>query len=457
MTPSKALFLLGIGWIFGIFLHSFNSFGNQASLIPIDARGILVFLCIAIFSITLFRSKGLPVGFLLFTLCLGILYHSLAIEKEQEKANAFTPFFNKEVVIQGRISKEPEERHGNARLQISSQGFRGEVMAFTSPGHSLRYGDMIQAQGLLEEAPVFEGFDYRAFLWKEGVFAVMRNPEITIVRKEAYQSPGEFLYAKLLVWKEGRREELYQTFSSLEGAVLGATLLADKRMWTKGFEERLNATGLTHITAISGQHVAIFITIFIPLLLWLGLWKQQAYWITLLLVGVFILLTGGDAAALRGGCMGSLASLGIIWGRQSQGIRLLVIAGAVMLFFNPFLLARDAGFQLSFLALFGILLFSPRLQRFLMFLPKDFGIREAGAMTVAAQVFTTPLLFILFGSVSLVSPITNIIIAPIVPLLLSLGILFLCFSWFSALFIIPLHILLFYFILVVDSFSALHL
>ncbi len=446
MTPSRILFLLGISWIFGIFLHS---------VIPIGTRGILVYLFLGIFCFIFLRKRRIAV-FLIFLFCsAGILYHATALSKEQENASEFAPFFNKEVVMRGRISKEPEERHGNARLQIASQGFQGEVLVFVSPEHSLRYGDIIQAQGLLEEAPVFEEFDYRAFLWKEGVFAVMRNPAITIVQKGAYRNPGEFFYAKLLVWKEGSREKLYRSFSSLEGAVLGATLLADKRMWTKGFEDRLNATGLTHITAISGQHVAIFITILVPLLLLLGLWKQQAHLITLGFVGIFILLTGGDAAAIRGGFMGALASLGVIWGRQNQSMRLLVVAGAVMLFFNPFLLARDAGFQLSFLALFGILLLSSRLQRFLMFLPKDFGIRDAGAMTVAAQVFTAPLIMVLFGSVSLVSPITNILIAPIVPLLLSLGLLFLCFSWFPFIVLVaaPLHILLFYFLFIVNLFS----
>lgn len=441
---SRTLFLLGIGWIGGIGLHS---------AVPVGARGILVFLFAAVFILALFRRRGISAALVLFALCLGILYHSLALEKEATQAESFSPYFNKEVIMKGRISKEPEERREAGRIQVKA--LEGEVLLFLQPDHEFSYGDIIEARGVLEEAPVFEDFDYRAFLWKEGVFAVMRNPEVKLVQSGAYRNPLEAIYGKLLSWKEGRREDLYRAFSPLEGAVLGATLLADKRMWTQGFEQKLNATGLTHVTAISGQHVAIFISLLTPFFLWLGLWKQQAYVMTLGFVGLFILLTGGDPAAVRGGFMGALVSLGVIWGRQSQSMRFLALAGAIMLAFNPFLLARDAGFQLSFLAVLGILLLSSRLQKYLSFLPKDFGVREAATMTVAAQVFTTPLLMVIFGRISLVSPITNILISPVVPLLLSLGLLFLFFSWTIAglLFAFPLHALLSFFLLVVNLFS----
>ncbi|MDO8470671.1 MAG: ComEC/Rec2 family competence protein [bacterium] len=448
MSVSKGLFLFGIGWIGGIALHSF---------VPVEPRGILALLFAGIFALAIFRRRGLGIALMLFACCLGVLYHSASLENEAEHANSYSPFFNKEVIVKGRIAEEPEERREVGRIQMQAQGFEGQILLFLEVDHGFSYGDIIEARGILEEAPVFEDFDYRAFLRKDGVFATMRNPEVKLVERQAYRNLGEALYGKLLSWKEGRREDLYRTFSPLEGAVLGATLLADKRMWTEAFEAKLNGTGLTHVTAISGQHVAIFISLLTPFFLWLGLWKQQAYMITLGLVGIFILLTGGDAAALRGGFMGSLASLGVIWGRQSQSMRLLVLAGSVMLLFNPFLLARDAGFQLSFLAVLGILLFSLRLQEFLRFLPKDFGIREAGSMTIAAQVFTTPLLIFIFGRVSLLSPITNILIGPVVPMLLSAGLLFLCFSWipFSILLAAPLHMMLSYFLFIVDSFSAL--
>ncbi len=447
---SRTLFLLGIGWVGGIGLHSF---------VAVETRGILVFLFAALFVLLVFRGKGLSVSLVLLSACLGILYHSLAVERERERATSFSPYFNNEVIMKGRISKEPEERREMGRIQVEAQGFEGEVLVFLPAVHGFSYGDIVEARGVLEEAPTFEDFDYRAFLWKEGVFGVMRDPQVRLVHRGAYRNPLEGVFGELLSWKEGRREDLYRAFSPLEGAVLGATLLADKRMWTVGFEQKLNATGLTHVTAISGQHVAIFISLLTPFFLWLGLWKQQAYMMTLGFVGLFILLTGGDAAAVRGGFMGTLASLGVVWGRQSQSMRLLVFAGAVMLFLNPFLLARDAGFQLSFLAVLGILLFSAHLQKYLSFLPKDFGVREAATMTVAAQVFTTPLIMVIFGSVSLVSPVTNILISPVVPLLLSLGILFLFFSWtiVGILFAFPLHALLSFFFLVVDLFSGISL
>jgi len=86
-----------------------------------------------------------------------------------------------------------------------------------------------------------------------------------------------------------------------------------------------------------------------------------------------------------------------------------------MLIWNPKYLWYDAGFQLSFLAVLGLTELSPHLDRLFQRVPKILGIREALQMTIAAQLTAVPLIVVLFGQLSLVAPIANVLVAPAIP------------------------------------------
>jgi len=102
-------------------------------------------------------------------------------------------------------------------------------------------------------------------------------------------------------------------------------------------------------------------------------------------------------------------------GRQSMGSRVIAMACAVMLFINPLLLFYDVGFQLSFLAVLGLIYLEPFIKRFVKF--------SIVSITLAAQVFTLPIMVYNFGNISYVSPLTNLLISPIVSPLMILGFL----------------------------------
>jgi competence protein ComEC len=132
------------------------------------------------------------------------------------------------------------------------------------------------------------------------------------------------------------------------------------------------------------------------------------------------------------------------------------VVGAVMLMFNPFLLTRDVGFQLSFLAVYGIILFLPI---FLALAPKKLLFREIIGMSLAAQIFTLPILVFNFGQISLVSVVANILIVPLLPFVMGFGFLFLLGGLFGEtfgfLFSVPVSLLLAYISFIVDIFAKL--
>jgi competence protein ComEC len=128
---------------------------------------------------------------------------------------------------------------------------------------------------------------------------------------------------------------------------------------------------------------------------------------------------------------------------------------------NPLLLRFDVGFQLSFLAVSGIIFLSPWLRKALLILfKKRFStLQEILAMTFSAQVFTLPIMVFGFGQISLIAPLSNILILPILPLILGLGFAFCLFGliWNPLAWILswPIWLMLSYLLGIVDWFSQI--
>jgi competence protein ComEC len=201
-------------------------------------------------------------------------------------------------------------------------------------------------------------------------------------------------------------------------------LLGDKSRIPEDLKEKLNIAGVRHITAISGMHVAILTTILMTLLIGLGLWRGQAFYFTIVLITLFIVMTGLQPSAIRAGIMGGLFLLGQKLGRKSFSPRAIVMAAALMLVVNPLLLLNDVGFQLSFLAMLGIIYLLPIFQNWFRRIPNVFQFRSILAITLSAQIFTLPILIYNFGYMSLLSPISNVLIVPFLSYIIGFGFLF---------------------------------
>jgi len=121
--------------------------------------------------------------------------------------------------------------------------------------------------------------------------------------------------------------------------------------------------------------------------------------------------------------MGTIALLAQTFGRATRMRNILVIVCLIMLLFNPKVLIWDAGFQLSFLATIGLIYFVPILKKYMMWLPKIFTIRESLTTTLSAIVLTTPLILFQFGRFSLLAPLANLLILPVIPVNMAVGFL----------------------------------
>jgi competence protein ComEC len=113
--------------------------------------------------------------------------------------------------------------------------------------------------------------------------------------------------------------------------------------------------------------------------------------------------------------MAGLVLIARATGRTYDILRALIFAGVGMLLINPYLLAFDPGFQLSFLATLGLIFCAPLIDARLSRVPSAFGIREFLTATLATQLFVLPLLLYSMGMFSGVSVVANVLVLPMVP------------------------------------------
>jgi len=183
-------------------------------------------------------------------------------------------------------------------------------------------------------------------------------------------------------------------------------------------------TGTSHILAASGYNVGIFSRFLFLALVGLFFRRRSALAIVAGAIGLYVVIAGFDPAVTRAGVMGLIIVFGRSLGRARNDSALgniLALTAAAMLFINPRLLLDDVGFQLSFLATIGLVMIVPRIEHKFKFIPATGGFREAIVSTIAATIMSMPILILQFGQLSIVSPLVNFLVLPLVPYAMGFG------------------------------------
>ena len=462
MTSSKKLLYFCLSFIIGIFLNSVFKINQIYLLVFLFLGTLLIFI-----SLLLKKDKIIVFGFCILFLVLGISRHQIA---EFEIVNNDLGKYNdleEKVVLIGTVSTEPDVRENKTNLIVKVRQLTvgdeqimvsGKVLVTTNRYLGHDYGDELKIVGELKTPVIFEDFNYKNYLAKDGIYSVMYKPEIDLLAKS---QPNVFerggIYFKILQLKNNLREIISQDISPPQSSILGAMILGDKSRLSTNLKEKLNISGLRHITAVSGMHVAILTSILMVLLIGLGLWRGQAFYLTIVIISLFIIMTGLQPSAVRAGIMGGFFLLSQHLGKMGSASRIVFFVAAVMLLQNPLLLTLDVGFQLSFLAILGIIYLLPVFQNLFRKIPNVFQFRNILAITLSAQVFTLPILIYNFGYISLVSPLTNVLIVPLLPYIVGFGFLFTFvgmiwqpLGWVLS---FPCWLLLTYLMKIVDLFS----
>jgi len=142
---------------------------------------------------------------------------------------------------------------------------------------------------------------------------------------------------------------------------------------------------------------------------------------SVIIIVLFVILTGASASVVRAAVMGLLLLFANGYGRLYNPKNSIIFAGAAMVYFNPFVLVFDIGFQLSFVAVLGLIYFYPRFDDKLKKMPKFGNLKEIFLMTLSAQIAVAPLLIYYFRNFSLVSLPVNLMILPFIPFAMFAG------------------------------------
>jgi len=455
LTPSKALLFFCLSFCLGVFLSSFLNF----SLVFIIF--LLIFFLILI---GLFYHYW---QILIFSCC--VLFLSFGVFRAEffdlNSQNNIQLLFQKEASLKALVAEEPVVSQNNTELTVVIKEFNGKpvkdlgkTLILTENYPKYKYADLLEISGRVTPPKNLGEFNYKDYLKKDKIYSLIYFPEIKVVSQNNYTNVFENFYGKVLTFKESLRDEINKKLPSQEAALLSSIILGDRSQFSTQFKNKINVTGLSHITAISGMNIILLSQILFLILLNAGFWRKQSLAMSLGLTWLYIVLIGFQPSAVRAGIMASLLNLAGLFDRQSISIRSIIFAATIMLAFNPLLLTKDIGFQLSFLATLGIIVFNSYFNSLFKKIPQKFGLREVLAMTASAQILTLPVLIYNFGYISIVSPITNVLVVPIIPYIMFFGILFsltgIVFPVLGWFFSLPCLALLVYFTSVINFFSA---
>jgi competence protein ComEC len=175
--------------------------------------------------------------------------------------------------------------------------------------------------------------------------------------------------------------------------------------------KQFSQLGLTHILAISGMHVAVYVGVLLFLFRRLRLTKETALTLTFILVPIYVLLSGAGPSIVRAGLMSMIALLAARVGMLKDGLNILAASALVMLIWNPYMLL-SVSFQLSFLVTLGLMVYVPLMNPLLSALPR--WLKDAVSVTLVAQLVSFPLTIYYFNQFSLLSFVANLIFVPFI-------------------------------------------
>ena len=343
-------------------------------------------------------TVGIIVGFL-----ISGLYQPVAIDSS---------LYGKKINVAGVVDSDPEYRETYQRFYLKTQDVR--LLVSTDMYQKIFIGDHVVVSGELNlpESFVSESgrrFDYVNFPRAKSVVGIV---SYATVHKGIDQPRGiksrlgqiKRHYLKVIA------SHIPEPQSSLAG---GITVGASDAMGEKS-DRLFRRVGLTHIVVLSGYNVAIVVLALSTALAYLPYWLSAT--VSIGGIWLFVLLVGGSATIVRAGIMTMIAVVSRLYGSQLSGLTLLSLAVILMLVHNPLILLYDPSFQLSVLATIGILVVSPIIDPFFKRIPKKFGLREIVVTTLATQLTVIPWIVYLIGDFSVVSPLANVLVLPIIPI-----------------------------------------
>ncbi len=327
------------------------------------------------------------------------------------------PLAGKSVTLEAEVTADTEFRDAVQLLTVAPVASPQERIRVTAKRYpEFNYGDTVRVSGMLKKPENFSGFDYAAYLSKDGVYFTMDFARIALVKEG---SGG--LKKSLFALRRRFEENLQAALPFPHSAFAGGILLGGNGGMPKDLQDAFAAAGVSHVLALSGYNITVIIMFVSAVLSFFFVSRPIMMFFSVTVIIAFVLMTGASASAVRAAVMGVALMAGRYFGRQGRVILALVFAACLMIIFNPKILMFDIGFQFSFLAVLGLAYILPYLQEKTQRVSEFLKLKEALLATLSAQLAVLPLALYYFHQFSLVAPLANMLIAPLIPFAMLFG------------------------------------
>lgn len=357
------------------------------------------------------RRRPLCLAALLLILLLWMLPKDVWLEEPDIPSG-------EEVTLTGTVMKREQKEEKQVyylkNCLCSRTDSKISVLAYISKGDSYPIGCELSIYGTIYQLnePDNPGqFDANLYYQSQGILYTFQAEAVT-----GFQG-GCFVGEKIACLREYFGERIMKIYDERDSGILKAVLLGDKSSLRKEDELLYQKNGISHLLAISGLHISMIGMSLYKLLRKWGLTFLEAGLPSGILLIFYGMMTGLGISTVRAVCMFLVMIFADILGRAYDMASGMALAAILLLVRNP-LLARQAGFLLSFGAVLGICVVYPILQSVFQVKKKPF---QVVLFSLSISLITYPLSVHFFYEYALYSLILNLIVIPCMPFVMGFG------------------------------------
>jgi len=419
---------------------------------------LLIFILVFIFLSN--KSVVLSLGLFILFLLIGS-FRLFVFRSVTEGKNCVYRFNGQEVLLEGKVDQKMSDRKyvikPNKIVLVKYNNtiskLRGKVIVKTDSRIRLSNNNVITIRGILKEPEDFDGFSYKSYLKIKGIYSILSVDKIVNVSENGKKVSID----ELKIGKEKLVNDINEILSVNNGSLLSGIVFGGNESMSEEFENALSRTGTTHIIAVSGYNINVLITSINFLNILIN--RRRLTIITIVFIFLFTCFVGvGNIPVVRAGLMGISLMISRLVGKKGAILVSLSLTIAILLLFNP-LIYKLLSFQLSFLSTISLIFFSSVIKNKIKFIPEF--LREDVASTLSAILFTIPVTLGNFGEISIIAPITNLLVLPAIPFITVFGFVFIIvlivFEPLARILSYPLWLVIEYITNVIYKFSELEI
>lgn len=389
-------------------------------------------------------------------------YNLSYFHKQYKYKNHYHYFINtkEKTSFQIKLIKLPIEKEKSYKIIAEIEAVLNKEKQYKTSGKILIYfektesieklkiGDKINIQSKLNEISgpknpnefnyknylLYQNINYQSYVKRSFWNKVKENRELTLInhinliKKKLQETINTYIYG------------------DNERAIASALLLGNRTLLNEDILNAFSSSGATHILAVSGLHVGIFYTLISFSLSWMTRYKSLRKLhpiVTILAIWFYVLLTGASPSVMRAATIFTFFAFAKSFERYFSVYNIIAFSAFILISIDPYIIT-EVGFQLSYIAVIGIIYLQPKIYK--LFVTKNYLLDKIWAITavsIAAQIATVPLIVLYFHQFPNLFWISNLIVIPAAAIILYSGIILFIVSWNVVLSTIAGHILSF--------------